>query len=542
MIGLMVPSVYADVTFMNFRDVQQNPDSFIGDSVNLTGKITNNNFQDGGVVIEVGGLGIGSADISDRIKYQILFEKSQNTNTGILVKDNCVKVTGEITGSITVTGFGAGEFTFPTAEIFTVDLIDCIYGFYPVLGDLDYAWFDENGVSLTEQNGVAKVTLKKMEFTTGHTRIFLDIENTGSSGKIEFNEQNSVIIQNDQQQLTSIHTSMVRGYPEKIDSAIHPGAITSGWIMFEIPIVSPFMADRTFEIRLNITDAGIDNDIIFLIHGNSFKLIGVYAESKGFVSVPEVPAEPEVVVSEVQQAQAAAEAAERVLQEKIETEQFTANMKQKSILSFVDPEKDPSHYVKRYITEETYKDWFTEHFPDYTLYEGIGITQEEYRNIVIELTTPESVAIPIEETYTPEPEPEPESEPRKSGGGCLIATAAFGSEMAPQVQFLRELRDNTVLSTQSGTTFMTGFNQFYYSFSPYVADYERENPVFKEAVKVTLTPLLTSLTLLNYVDVDTEEEMLGYGIGIILLNIGMYFVAPAILIISIRKHFHSVEK
>ena len=42
-----------------------------------------------------------------------------------------------------------------------------------------------------------------------------------------------------------------------------------------------------------------------------------------------------------------------------------------------------------------------------------------------------------------------------------------------------------------------------------VADYERENPVFKEAVKVSLTPLLTSLTLLNYVDVDTEEEMLG---------------------------------
>ena len=121
------------------------------------------------------------------------------------------------------------------------------------------------------------------------------------------------------------------------------------------------------------------------------------------------------------------------------------------------------------------------------------------------------------------------------GGGCLIATAAFGSEMAPQVQFLREIRDNTVMNTQSGTAFMTGFNQFYYSFSPYVADYERENPVFKEAVKVTLTPMLTSLTLLNYVQVDTEEEILGYCIGIILLNIGMYFVAPAAAIIVIRN-------
>jgi hypothetical protein len=150
-----------------------------------------------------------------------------------------------------------------------------------------------------------------------------------------------------------------------------------------------------------------------------------------------------------------------------------------------------------------------------------------------------------------EPEPEPEPEPlcgegtvmkdgkcvaeKSGGGGCLIATAAFGSEMAPQVQFLREIRDGTVMSTQSGTAFMTGFNQFYYSFSPYVADYERENPVFKEAVKVTLTPLLTSLTLLNYVDVDSEQEMLGYGIGIILLNIGMYFVAPAAVIIAIKN-------
>jgi hypothetical protein len=91
-----------------------------------------------------------------------------------------------------------------------------------------------------------------------------------------------------------------------------------------------------------------------------------------------------------------------------------------------------------------------------------------------------------------------------------------------------------VLQTTSGTSFMTGFNQFYYSFSPAVADYERENPVFKEAVKVTLTPLLTSLTLLNYVEIDSEEEMLGYGIGIILLNVGMYFVVPAVLVIALK--------
>ena len=121
------------------------------------------------------------------------------------------------------------------------------------------------------------------------------------------------------------------------------------------------------------------------------------------------------------------------------------------------------------------------------------------------------------------------------GGGCLIATATFGSELAPQVQQLRELRDNTILSTESGTAFMSGFNQFYYSFSPVIADLERENPIFKEAVKISITPMLSTLTILNHAEIDSESEMLSYGIGIILMNVGMYFVAPAIIIYKIRK-------
>ena len=123
------------------------------------------------------------------------------------------------------------------------------------------------------------------------------------------------------------------------------------------------------------------------------------------------------------------------------------------------------------------------------------------------------------------------------GGGCLIATAAFGSELSPQVQMLREIRDNAVLSTTSGTAFMTAFNQFYYSFSPTIADWERENPIFQDAVRITITPLLTSLSILNHVDIDSEEEMLGYGISLIILNLGMYFVAPALVVLKLKKKF-----
>ena len=147
-------------------------------------------------------------------------------------------------------------------------------------------------------------------------------------------------------------------------------------------------------------------------------------------------------------------------------------------------------------------------------------------------TTPESEVIVLDDNFS---ETEEASNGSQSGGGCLIATAAFGSEMAPQVQFLREIRDNIVLQTESGASFMTAFNQFYYSFSPIIADYESENPVFKETVKLAITPLLASLTLLQFADIDSESEMLGYGIGVILLNVGMYFVIPAVFIMKIRK-------
>lgn len=123
-----------------------------------------------------------------------------------------------------------------------------------------------------------------------------------------------------------------------------------------------------------------------------------------------------------------------------------------------------------------------------------------------------------------------------SGGGCLIATAAYGSELAPQVQMLRETRDNVVMNMQSGATFMAAFNSVYYSFAPTVADWERQSPVFKEIVKATITPLITTLSILNYVDIGSEVEMLGYGIGVILLNIGIYFAAPVIVLMKLRRY------
>jgi hypothetical protein len=199
--------------------------------------------------------------------------------------------------------------------------------------------------------------------------------------------------------------------------------------------------------------------------------------------------------------------------------------KEQGIASFVDKSKDPQSYVDRYNNEPKYKEWFDENFPEYdSIYEAVGLETLEVKEPEIGECGPGTDLVDGKCELI---------DPPKEGGGCLIATAAYGSEMAPQVQFLREIRDNKVMSTESGASFMTGFNQFYYSFSPVIADYERENPLFKEAVKIGLTPLISSLSILEYA--ESEDEILGYGISLIILNIGMYIAAPAILIYKTRK-------
>ena len=120
-----------------------------------------------------------------------------------------------------------------------------------------------------------------------------------------------------------------------------------------------------------------------------------------------------------------------------------------------------------------------------------------------------------------------------NGGGCLIATATYGSEMAVEVQQLRELRDNQLLQTESGSAFMGTFNDIYYSFSPTIADMEREHPIFKEVVKLAITPMISSLSIMD--NANSESEVLGIGLSIIMLNLGMYLGVPAIVVIGIRR-------
>ena len=50
----------------------------------------------------------------------------------------------------------------------------------------------------------------------------------------------------------------------------------------------------------------------------------------------------------------------------------------KKILSFVDSKKDPHEYLKRYLKEPKYKDWFNRNYPNFTIYEAVGLTASDY--------------------------------------------------------------------------------------------------------------------------------------------------------------------
>jgi streptogramin lyase len=73
---------------------------------------------------------------------------------------------------------------------------------------------------------------------------------------------------------------------------------------------------------------------------------------------------------------------------------------------------------------------------------------------------------------------------------CIIASAAYGSELAPEVQLLRNFREQNVLSTFAGSNFMKVFNQFYYSFSPAIAPTVASTQAVATPVRVLLYPLV----------------------------------------------------
>jgi peptide/nickel transport system substrate-binding protein len=117
---------------------------------------------------------------------------------------------------------------------------------------------------------------------------------------------------------------------------------------------------------------------------------------------------------------------------------------------------------------------------------------------------------------------------------CLIATATYGSELAPQVQFLRDFRDEKIDKTFAGASFMIAFNTWYYIFSPSVASEVHANPALQAVMQAILYPLLlilrVSAALFDAFSVQPEFAVLIAGLAASGM-IGIFYLwAPTLLL------------
>jgi len=126
-----------------------------------------------------------------------------------------------------------------------------------------------------------------------------------------------------------------------------------------------------------------------------------------------------------------------------------------------------------------------------------------------------------------------------AGRMCIIATATYGSELAPEVYFLRLFRDRSVQTTFAGSQFMNVFNAWYYSFSPTVAEYVRSNLLLRSLVKAVLYPLIGILHTAQwvYTALSFNPELAIVAAGILASSlIGVvYFAPPTLLVLSLAR-------
>jgi hypothetical protein len=133
----------------------------------------------------------------------------------------------------------------------------------------------------------------------------------------------------------------------------------------------------------------------------------------------------------------------------------------------------------------------------------------------------------------PPEQPTPQPPPR-----CIIATAAYGSEMAPEVTYMRYVRDNMIGSTETGRTLVNAFNVFYYSWSPGIAQAIVQSPTLQALFRILLTPLvlIIHVTASTYLIVGNGAfaSVIAFAVAAALSTFA-YVILPALAVIKIRR-------
>ena len=121
---------------------------------------------------------------------------------------------------------------------------------------------------------------------------------------------------------------------------------------------------------------------------------------------------------------------------------------------------------------------------------------------------------------------------------CVIASAAYGSELVPQIQALREFRDRTIGVTLAGTQFMGVFNALYYSFSPAVADAIVAKPILASLARMLIRPMIAALYVASWIfcRLPISPELAAILVGVVASGlIGAIYGTPFAFFMTLRK-------
>jgi len=121
---------------------------------------------------------------------------------------------------------------------------------------------------------------------------------------------------------------------------------------------------------------------------------------------------------------------------------------------------------------------------------------------------------------------------------CVIATAAYGSELAGPVQFLRNFRDIDVDRTVLGHSFLLAFNAWYYWWAPSIARLESGNAGLRATVRIVILPLLGTLyvssVLFDWLHFAPEVAVLVSGV-VASSILGAVYLTPIALAVTWKR-------
>jgi Tol biopolymer transport system component len=139
------------------------------------------------------------------------------------------------------------------------------------------------------------------------------------------------------------------------------------------------------------------------------------------------------------------------------------------------------------------------------------------------------ITIPPPTTPTPPPP-----------SGCIIVTATYGSEMAPEVTYMRQVRDEMIASNHIGEVLVSGWNTFYYSWSPPIAHLISTHKEFQQISRLVILPLIGVIhgTASIYSTIAFLDSSMASIVAFLFASIScitIYFVTPFYAVGIIQK-------